>query len=296
MAAVSQLSYVVGTSSDVPGWKQYATDVLGLEISRDSDDNLLYVRADDRHHRIGVRAGHDEDVAYVGWDVTSKDALEAAAARLEAAGIAVIAGTPEEAADRHVMEFVHFTCPYSEVRMELALGHEKVFMPRFRPSRDLAGFNMGETGMGHVVLYAADILGAAEFYSRVLGFGVSDFAHIPKVGPFAVFLHCNTRHHSLAFMNIPGAPRRIQHVMFETISIDDVGHSYDLCLERGITSTSTGRHQNDHVFSFYFRNPSGWHFEYGWGPRSVEPETWTAENYSLGSGFAWGHDGLMKMV
>ncbi|MEV0029588.1 VOC family protein [Nocardia sp. NPDC050793] len=296
MAAVSQLSYVVGTSSDVSAWKRYATEVLGLEVSRDSSDSLLYVRADDRHHRLGVRVGHEDDVAYVGWDVASKGALEAAAARLDAAGVAVTAGSHEEAADRRVMEFVYFTCPYSGVRMELVLGHEKLFLPKFRPTRDLAGFNTGDMGMGHVVLYASDIVGAADFYSRILGFGVSDFAHIPKVGPFAVFLHCNVRHHSLAFMNIPGATRRIQHVMFETVSIDDVGVSYDLCAERGITSTSTGRHQNDHVFSFYFQNPSGWHFEYGWGPRMVNPETWTTENYALGSGFAWGHDGLMKMV
>ncbi|EJZ13133.1 dihydroxy naphthalene/biphenyl dioxygenase, partial [Mycolicibacterium fortuitum subsp. fortuitum DSM 46621 = ATCC 6841 = JCM 6387] len=52
MAVVTQLSYVVGTSSDVPAWKKYASDVLGMEVSGDSDDKLLYVRADDRHHRI----------------------------------------------------------------------------------------------------------------------------------------------------------------------------------------------------------------------------------------------------
>lgn len=296
MAAVNQLSYVVGTSSDISGWKAYTTEVLGLELSTDSDDKLLYVRADERHHRIGVKAGHDDDVAYVGWDVASKAALDAAAGALEAAGIDVIQGTPEEAADRHVIDLVHFVCPYSGVRMELVVGHEIIFMPRFRPARDLAGFNMGQTGMGHVVLYAEDILGAADFYTRVLGFGVTDFAHLPDGSPFAVFMHCSPRHHSLAFMHIPGAPRRIQHVMFETKTMDDVGHSYDLCLRRGITSTSTGRHQNDHVFSFYFRNPSGWHFEYGWGARVVDPGSWTAENYVLGSGFAWGHDGLMKMV
>lgn len=131
------------------------------------------------------------------------------------------------------MDFVHFTCPYSQVRMELVLGHERVFRPPFRPTRDLAGFNTGELGMGHVVLYTADLYGAAEFYCRVLEFGVTDFAHLPNSDPFAVFLHCNSRHHSLAFMNIPGAPRRIQHVMFETVTMDDVGHSYDVCLDRG---------------------------------------------------------------
>jgi 2,3-dihydroxybiphenyl 1,2-dioxygenase len=296
VAAVNQLSYVVGTSSDISGWRTYATDVLGLEVSGDSDDKLIYLRADDRHHRIGVRAGHEDDVAYVGWDVASKEALELAAARIEAAGIEVTAGTPEEASDRRVLEFIHFICPYSNTRMELVVGHERIFRPSFRPTRDLEGFTTGEMGIGHVVLYTADIRGAADFYTRTLGFGVSDFAHTQQGRPFAVFLHCNARHHALAFMDIPGATRRIQHVMFETISMDDVGQSYDLCLERGITSTSTGRHHNDRVFSFYFRNPSGWHFEYGWGSRPVDPETWTPENYTLRPGFAWGHDGLMKMI
>ncbi|WP_280496565.1 hypothetical protein [Nocardia farcinica] len=106
MAAVSQLSYVVGTSSDVSAWKQYATEVLGLEVSRDSSDSLLYIRADDRHHRLGVRAGHDDDVAYVGWDVASKSALDAAAARLDAAGVAVTAGSAAGAAGRGVLELV----------------------------------------------------------------------------------------------------------------------------------------------------------------------------------------------
>lgn len=296
MGPINQLSYVAGTTSDLPAWKQYATEVLGLEIVGDGDDRLLYVRADDRHHRLAMRSGHDEDVAYVGWEVPSRSALDAAAAALEQAGVRVEQGKPEEAADRRVLDFVYFTCPHSGVRMELVVGHEQIFMPRFRPTRDLAGFRTGEFGMGHVVLYAQDVKAAADFYVNTLGFGVSDFAIIPNVGPLAAFLHCNARHHSLAFMNIPGAPRRIQHVMFETSTIDDVGVSYDLCLDRGITTTSTGRHQNDHTFSFYFRNPSGWHFEYGWGSRTVDPASWDTENYVLQPGNAWGHRGLMDMV
>jgi biphenyl-2,3-diol 1,2-dioxygenase len=54
------------------------------------------------------------------------------------------------------------------------------------------------------------------------------------------------------------------HVMFETNALDDVGTSYDLCLDGKITATSLGRHPNDRALSFYFRNPSRWFFEYGW--------------------------------
>ncbi len=296
MSAVSQLSYVTGTTTDLDGWRSYTTEVLGMQVADDSDNGLLYVRADDRHHRIAVRAGDNDDVAYVGWEVADGAALDAAAAALERAGVAVVHGKPEEAADRRVLDFVHFTCPHSGVRMELVVGPEQLFLPRFRPTRDLGGFRTGELGMGHVVLYAPDVMAAADFYVKVLGFGVTDYATIPGVGPFAAFLHCNHRHHSLAFMTIPGATRRIQHVMFETVDLDDVGLSYDLCAERDITSTSPGRHHNDRTFSFYFQNPSGWHFEYGWAPRTVDPETWQTEHYLLKPGFAWGHDGLMRMV
>ena len=59
--------------------------------------------------------------------------------------------------------------------------------------------------------------------------------------------------------------------MFETVDIDTVGTTYDICVEREITSTTLGRHLNDHAFSFYFRNPSGWHFEYGWGAALDRP-------------------------
>ena len=37
-----------------------------------------------------------------------------------------------------------------------------------------------------------------------------------------------------------------------------------------------GKHSNDQMYSFYFRNPSGWMFEYGYGGR---PATHQSEYY-----------------
>ena len=296
MGIVKKLAYVVAESGDLPAWKSYATEVLGFEISEDSNDRLLYLRADDNHHRIAVRASEADDVGQVGWQVADLAALEDAASTLDAAGIKVTRGTATEAADRRVLDFVHFICPHSGVRMELVVSPEQIFTPHFRPTRDLAGFRTGALGLGHVVLYAPDVRAAASFYTRILGFGVSDYAMIPGVGPLAVFMHCNERHHSLAFMTIPGAPRKIQHLMFETLSIDDVGQSFDLCHRRGIITTTPGRHHNDHTFSFYFKTPSAWHMEFGWNPRTIDPRNWTTEHYELRGNHAWGHHGIMEMV
>lgn len=296
MGNINRLAYVVTNSTDMPAWKAYSTEVLGFQVSADSNSRILYLRADESHHRLAVRAAEDNDVAYVGWQVASPAALDAAAAALEKAKVSVKRGTSEEAADRRVLDFCYFICPHSGVRMELVISPEEIFTPRFRPTRDLAGFRTGSLGLGHVVLYAPDVRAAAKFYTHTLGFGVTDFAIIPNVGPLAAFLHCNPRHHSLAFMSIPGAPRKIQHVMFETLTMDDVGLTYDLAIEKNIVSTTPGRHHNDHTYSLYFRNPSGWHVEFGWGPRTIDPTIWATEEYQLRPGNAWGHHGLMEMV
>lgn len=296
MGVINRLAYVAGTTGDMSAWTAYATEVLGFQVSADSSDKLLYLRADGSHHRIAIRPGDRDDVAYIGWQLANPEALEAAAAALDKAGVRVTPGTLEEAADRRVFGLVHFICPHSGVRMELVVSPEEIFMPRFLPTRDLAGFRTGALGLGHVVLYAPDVRAAATFYCRVLGFGVTDYALIPGVGPLAAFLHCNSRHHSLAFMSIPGAPRRIQHLMFETETMSDVGLTFDLCQARGIVTTTPGSHHNDRAFSFYFRNPSGWHIEYGWAPRTIDPSSWATEEYGLHPGNAWGHAGLMEMV
>lgn len=292
---VSKLAYLGANATDVAAWRKYGSEVLGLEIGTDSSDRLLYLRADERHHRLSIHEGGGDDIAHVGWEVTSHEDLEAIAARLDKEDIKVEPGKPNELADRRVLELVHFTCPYSGVRMELTLGNETVFNPRFRPSRDLSGFRTGELGMGHFVLYTADVQAAVQFYVRTLGFALSDWVVSPERKRLAGFLHCNPRHHSMAFIEWPSAPRKVQHVFFETNSLDDIGTTYDVCAERKLNATSIGRHPNDRSVSFYFRNPSRWFIEYGWQLRTIDPRNYTAEQYVLRPGIGWGHEGLRTL-
>jgi len=292
---VSKLAYLGVQASDITSWRTYSEEVLGLQVLGESNDRRLYLRADARHHRVCVERGTADDVAYIGWELPNHEALEAAAQSLESNGIKVTSGTPNELADRRVLELVHFICPYTQVRMELTLGNETLFNPQFAPARDLSGFRTGELGMGHFVLYTTDALAAAEFYVRTLGFGISDWVVSPDGHRLAAFLHCNPRHHSMAFINFPKAPRKIQHLFLETNSLDDIGKTYDVCLERGIAATSIGRHPNDGSVSFYFRNPSRWFVEYGWDLRVIDPRTVTVEQYVLRPGIGWGHAGLRNL-
>jgi 2,3-dihydroxyethylbenzene 1,2-dioxygenase len=92
-----------------------------------------------------------------------------------------------------------------------------------------------------------------------------------------VFMHCNQRDHSVAF-GIGGDKKRINHLMIEVDNLDDVGLTYDLVRKHKLPIRITpGKHSNDHMFSFYVGNPSGWMWEYGWGSR---PATHQSEYYA----------------
>ena len=290
---VSRLAYLGADATDLAAWKKFSTEVMGLQVAAESNDRRLYLRADERHHRLSIHAGDEDDITYVGWELANHRALEETASVLESNGIKVESATSDELAERCVLELAHFTCPYTDVRMELAVGNEVALYPRFISTRDLSGFVMGEQGLGHVVLLTSDVQGSAEFYVRALGFGISDYVLFPDGRPFGAFLHCNPRHHSLALVSMPIGPRkRMQHLMMEHNSLDDVGQSYDLCVERKITKSSLGRHPDDRGLSFYFHSPSGWLFEYAWQLRTVDPKNWVTERYMMGVDNGWGHRGL----
>ena len=60
--------------------------------------------------------------------------------------------------------------------------------------------------VGHVVLYVTDLERAVDFYTRVLGFRVSDVLSDTMMDGGMVFMRCNADHHGVALVGA-GAPR-----------------------------------------------------------------------------------------
>ena len=284
---VSQLGYIGISARDTLAWEKFATEVLGLEVSQRGTDGTLYLRLDEYHHRIAVSPNGDDDVAYLGWSVKDAVTMESVATKLQAVGVPVTRATQTEREQRRVSDFIRFQDP-NGITMELFYGPMLLQRP-FQPQRPISGFKTGSLGLGHVVLTARDLLETVSFYQDLLGFRLSDTVHLNRPGNQMelVFFHCNPRHHSVAFANAP-RPKKISHIMLELNSLDDVGSTYYLCQEKGITiSRSLGRHSNDHMLSFYVQCPSGFDIEYGWGGRSVDDATWVVQQYMTGS--LWGH-------
>ena len=139
--------------------------------------------------------------------------------------------------------------------------------------------------IGHAELFTPTPEESLRFFVDVLGFRVSDDI---DMGISLRFLHCNSRHHSLAFAALPQAARRLHHIMLQTNSLDDVGAAYYLCQNLQVPiMMHLGRHTNDHMVSFYLRTPSGFAVEYGWGAREVDDRTWQVQAHTSAS--IWGH-------
>lgn len=296
MASVSQLGYVgIGTHDD-KAWKDLATGVLGMQVVAGDDKSTFYLRLDEYHHRVEIRRNGNEDLEFVGWEVPDSAVLQLVAQRLEDGGVKVTAGTRDEADGRRVIDLIKCVDP-NGIATEIFCGRPVNPQP-FHPSRPMTGFKTGEMGMGHFVVYARNLDQSVLFYRDLLGFRVSDLTEIsaPTGKIRLAFLHCNARHHSIALLEAPGAPKHINHIMFECNALDDVGSARDLCLQRNVPiAIDLGRHMNDHMVSFYMANPSNFAIEYGWGGRQIDNTNWQVERYTTVDSI-WGHPQLAQMA
>jgi 2,3-dihydroxybiphenyl 1,2-dioxygenase len=283
--AVSQLAYVGIGVSDMARWRSFASDVLGMEVVAGAADGTVYLRMDECHHRVTLHPTGEDDVVYIGLQAATHVEYEQSKDALRGAGVTLTQGTPAEITQRRVLDFVKFET--GELPFELCVGPHMRWDPPFRPGRAMSGFKTGALGMGHVVLRSSNRDDSVRLLTDVLGFHISDY-----IGTM-VFLHCNPRHHSIAFQpsgkNLPRSrDKRMWHFMLETNSIDDVGAAMDIAAKAGVPlATTLGRHSNDQMVSFYVMTPSGFEVEYGWGGRLVDDNTWIVQRHDRGT--LWGH-------
>jgi 3,4-dihydroxy-9,10-secoandrosta-1,3,5(10)-triene-9,17-dione 4,5-dioxygenase len=248
-------------------------------------DGSVYLKLDDWQWRIAVhprpgRAG----LMYLGLELAGPIELEQAVTELLAAGCEARHGSEAEARARSVTGIAFTEDPMGNA---IELFHAPTRDRKFASPQGME-FVAGSLGLGHINLLAAPLAAARDFYTRVLGFRLTDFIRFGP-GDSANFFHCNARHHSIGLLKVGDLPG-VHHLMLEAASVDLVGK----CLERvenaGIQITSTlGRHANDRMLSFYMASPFGFEIEIGCDGMHVDA-SWTPCEFVEGD--IWGHRGL----
>lgn len=289
MPAVTQLGYLGIGAKDLGAWRGYAEQVMGVSVTGREADGTTLLRMDGHHHRFALHEDERDDILYVGWETDSAADVDAIGARLEAAGVEVAAGTRQDRERRRVQGLITFKDP-DGYDCEVFHGPETAPSP-FKSTKGDTAFVAGDQGLGHLVLAASNLERSMSFYTDLLGMKVSDYVTSAplKLG----FLHCNARHHSIAFAEVPRARKRINHFMLQLDTMDAVGRTYDAVQDGAAPLLVTlGRHSNDEMVSFYMANPSQFGVEYGWGAREVDDSCWQVEEYETGS--LWGHKSVRR--
>lgn len=278
---IGALGYVGFGSNALDDWRQFGTSLVGWQAI-ERGNSMLAFRMDDRKQRVMIDRAMGDGARFFGWEVENAAALDALAARLEAAKVQVTA-EPQTLADaRRVRALISFTDPAGN-RIEAFHGAEIDDTP-FSPGRSISGFRTGALGLGHIVLTVERIDEVMAFYVDLLGFRLSDYIEKPFR---AYFFHVNPRHHSLAL--IETGKSGVHHLMVELFSLDDVGQAYDIALAEERVNVTLGRHTNDLMTSFYAKTPSSFMVECGWGGRVVDPATWQPFEMHQGPSL-WGHE------
>lgn len=275
------LGYAGFGSDRLDDWRQFGTGLVGFQaVERGA--SLLAFRMDDRKQRVVIDRDMGEGARFFGWEVADAAALEALAARLESAHVAVTRESVAMADRRHVSGLISFHDPAGN-RLEAFYGAESDDTP-FRPGRSISGFRTGALGLGHIVLTVERLDPVKTFYIDTLGFRLSDYVEKPFR---AYFFHVNPRHHSLAL--IETGTGGVHHLMVELFSLDDVGQGYDVALNENRVNVTLGRHTNDLMTSFYAKTPSSFMVECGWGGREIDSANWQPFEMKHGPSL-WGHE------
>lgn len=276
------LGYVGVNATDLAAWRDFATRLLAMQVVDESAAGMG-LRMDEKHQRMIIEQSDTDGGKYYGFEVADEAAMRAAAAELSQRRVAVTPATSEGLERRQVAGMVWFNDPAGN-RIELFHGLRDA-ADGFTPPRPIKGFRTGALGFGHAVFSATDADPVIAFYRDAMGFRLSDYFGLPFK---ATFFHINPRHHTLAVLQ--GGKPGLHHVMVEMLSLDDVGHAYDVALERPEQiGTTLGRHSNDWVTSFYVWTPSKFLLEYGWGGRLVDDATWQVQEMKCGPSM-WGHE------
>jgi extradiol dioxygenase len=287
--SVSQLGYLGLFVRDLDAWVRFATELMGMQAwDERGDDGTVYLRMDERHHRLMLTPAKSDAVRCTGWEVADQHAVGRVSEKLAARGIRVVAGTEEEKSARQVLHLARFEDP-SGLQGELYAGPYVDTRP-FSPGRPIAGFATGVLGMGHVVVGVDRAAPLEDLYRDALGFRVSDYIDLRDRKLVTTFMHCNPRHHSVAFVEGPGVVHgALNHFMVEVLSLDDVGRALDVAGRLGLNVTQgLGRHSNDLATSFYVMSPSGFRVEYAWSPIQIpDGAPWSVQHYTSTS--IWGH-------
>jgi Glyoxalase/Bleomycin resistance protein/Dioxygenase superfamily len=244
----------------------------------DGGEQLRIVRSDRRRVvRLGIGADDPDDLDRV---AAALAAMDVPAERTDGSVTAIDPGTEVtvrvEIAARYAQPSIPGP-PYNAPGVNARIGQRAPGLLREAPVRPRK--------LGHVVLGSTDKEFSQEFFTRGIGFKISDT--IPGI---AAFMRCSTDHHNVLVQQAPIA--FLHHTSWQVDDVDEVGRGAMamLAADPSRHTWGLGRHFIGSNFFWYLKDPAGSFSEYYSDLDCIvddalwQPGVWEG----AGSLYAWG--------
>jgi catechol 2,3-dioxygenase len=271
---LSQLAHVEVLTPTPDESLRFYTDMLGLEESeRDGQSVFLRGWGERFHHSLQLTEADQPGLGHIAWRAQGPEQLEAAAQRVEAAGVGEGwgDGSPGQGATYryrgpggHLHELL-----WEVERYTPPSGMESPFPNR--PQRFAA------RQIDHVTVATANPGADAEWYRDTLGHRFMEYTVIPDRPDWIVFAMTTVceRAHDMGLVWDPSPVRgRINHLAYWVDSREELLRAADLLLNRDVAiEFGPGKHGMGEQDYLYFREPGGLRIELNSGGyRNYEPD------------------------
>jgi catechol 2,3-dioxygenase-like lactoylglutathione lyase family enzyme len=237
MIRVRRLAHATFETPDVERQIAYYTDILGLTLV-ERDREAAYLASTLDHHSVLLRHGAGAACRRLAFQIGANDDLGEMQQQLAALNIV---------SERR-------SNPFPSVRECLSFYDPKgtgidVFTQYEAARQDFKPTGIVPHKLGHVAFTVREISKIVEFYTKALGFRVSDW-----MGDFFVFMRCSPDHHTVNF--VTGKSDKLHHIAFELKDWAHVQSACDFLSKKDIRlEWGPGRHGIGHNIFTYHRNP-----------------------------------------
>ncbi len=237
MINARRFSHATFETPDVERQIAYFTEIVGLSLA-ERHNGTAYLATKHGDLVVTLEKGAQARCARLAFQVAPNTEFSDIRKGIEAEGVKCQA---KNDAVPGVPQMISFEDPKGTV-CDLFAAQKPISTPK-----QVVG--IGPIKLGHLAFCVSDPKEYADFYSKVLGFRVSDW-----IQDWFVFMRCGADHHTINFVR--GKRTQMHHVAFELKDWGQVQSACDFFGTKNIPIIwGPGRHGPGHNIYTYHRNP-----------------------------------------